>query len=147
MAKNQRPAQTTRSPLPWLEIVLPVYAVVLVTVYYRPETFQLPIADERIEGIVEWSLRIFGWALGGMLALSGLFLAFYLLYSPVYLARNLRRVMDPTPRFDPREFRFYLSCFGLLCTLLVLGVLNRELALVVFTILAGSAQLLWRLLL
>ncbi len=147
MAGSPQPARIPHGPLSWLEIVLATYAVVLVTVYYRPEAFQLPIADERIESIVEWSLRLFGWALGGMLALSGLFLAFYLLYSPVYLAQNLPRVLDPTAWIDAREFWFYLSCFGLLCTLIVLGVLNRELALAVFTILAGSAQLLWRLLL
>lgn len=146
MAKNQRPAQTTRSPLPWLEIVLPVYAVILVVLYYRPDSFYLPIADERIESTVAWALRILGWALDALLVLSGLLLAFYLLYSPVYLARNLRRFLDPTAWVDTREFRFYLCCFGLLCVLIVLGVWNSELALVFLTILAGSAQLLWRLL-
>jgi len=126
--------------------VLPAYAVILVVVYYRPDSFRLPIVDERIQSIVAWALRISGWALDGVLALSGLLLAFYLLYAPVYLARNLRRVLDPTAWIDGREFRFYLCCFGLLCALIVLWVLNREITLVVLTVLAGSAHLLWRLL-
>ncbi len=146
MAKSSGPAQAPRWPLPWLEIVLPAYAVVLVMVYYRPDSFHLAIADDRIQSIVAWSLRVLGWALGGVLAVSGLLLAFYLLYSPVYLARNFPRALDPGVWVDPRELRFYFCCFGLLCALIVLAIWEPELALVAFTILAGSAQLLWRLL-
>lgn len=146
MARGSQPVPASRWPLPWLEVVLPPYAVLLVLLHYRPESFVLPITDDRIELVVMWALKIFGWALGGMLALSGFFLAFYLLYSPFYLGLNLTRILDRTAWTDPREVRFYLACFGLLCVLAVLALWNPEWALVTFVILAGSAQLLWRLL-
>lgn len=131
--------------MPWLEIVLPVYALIIVVAYYRPQSVHLAIADERLETLVVWAVWIVGGALGGVLAFSGLFLAFYLLYSPLYLAINLRWALDPGVWMDRSEVRFYLCCFGLLCVLVTLTVWNLELALAVFTLLAGLNLLLARL--
>lgn len=147
MARNSRTAQATSWPVPWLEIVLPIYTLAIVMVYYRPNSVHLAIADETVETIAVWAMWILGGVLGGVLAFSGLFLAFYLLYSPFYLAKNLHWALDPGVWTDPREVQFYLCCFGLLCALLTLAIWNPELALVVFTMLAGSAKLLGRLLL
>lgn len=147
MARGLQPVPASRWPLPWLEVVLPPYALLLVLFHYKPESFILPITDERLGLVVVWALKVFGWALGGMLALSGLFMAFYLLYSPFYLVLNLGRILDRTAWTDPREVRFYVACFGLLSGLAALSLLNPEWALVSFVILAGSAQLLWRALL
>lgn len=131
--------------MPWLEIVLPVYALIIVVAYYRPQSVHLAIADERLETLVVWAVWIVGGALGGVLAFSGLFLAFYLLYSPLYLAINLRWALDPGVWMDRSEVRFYLCCFGLLCVLVTLTVWNLDLALAVFTLLAGLNLLLARL--
>lgn len=133
--------------MPWLEIVLPLYALTIVGVYYRLEGLGLAIPDERIESAALWAAWIVGGALGGVLALSGFFLAFYLLYSPVYLGSNLNRIANPGVWIDPMEVRFYLCCFALLCILAGLAVLSLEVFLAAFTVLAGSAQLLWRLIL
>jgi hypothetical protein len=133
--------------MPWLEIMLPLYALIVVVVYYRLDRFHVDIADEWIESLVLWAVWIVGGALGGVLALAGIFLAACLLYSPIYLASNFRRAMNPGVWSDPRESRFYLCCFVLLCALIALAVWNLEISLVVFTILAGSAQFLWRLIL
>lgn len=133
--------------MPWLEIMLPLYALIVVAVYYRLDRFHLDIADEWTESLVLWAVWIVGGALGGVLALAGIFLAACLLYSPIYLASNFRRAMNPGVWSDPRESRFYLCCFVLLCALIALAVWNLEISLVVFTILAGSAQFLWRLIL
>lgn len=147
MVRTFQTAQAWRWTMPWLEIMLPLYALIVVVVYYRLDRFHLDIADEWIESLVLWAVWIVGGALGGVLALAGIFLAACLLYSPIYLASNLRRAMNPGVWSDPREFRFYLCCFVLLCALIALAVWNLEISLVVFTILAGSAQFLWRLIL
>jgi hypothetical protein len=126
---------------------MPIYTLGVVVVYYRPEQLPLALEDEGIENLVVWMVWILGAALGAVLALSALFLAFYLLYSPFYLARNLRWFVDPGHWIDQSEFRFYLCCFVLLCLLVILAVWKPELAFVVFTLLAGSGKLLARVLL
>lgn len=146
MPRSSRTGPAPPWPMPWLEIVLILYAVILVRIYHRPDSFQLAMADEWIERLVVGAMWIIGGTLGAVLALSGLFLAFYLLYSPFYLLGNLRRALDPTVWLDPRELRFYLYCFGVLCALIGLAVWNLELAVAGFVILAGSARLLWHLL-
>jgi len=139
--------RASTSNVPWLEIVLPFYAIAIVTIYYRRESIPLAIPDERLETVVLWAGWLVGAALGGVLAFSALFVALYLLYSPLYLAKKLRWALDPGVWTDPTEVRFYLCCFGLLCSLLILAIWSEELALVVFTLLAGCAKLLGRLLL
>ncbi len=85
-------------------------------------------------------------ALTGVLAISALFLTFYLLYSPFYLVGQVRRLGEPIKWVDKREFRFYVWCFTLLCLLSALAIVNPVVAVVTFTLLAGSGQILWRVL-
>lgn len=146
MARALKTTQVQRWTVPWLDLVLPIYALTLVVIYYRADSFSLPLEDEWAESIVWWAVWIVGGALGGLLALSGLSLIFYLLYSPFYLVNNFQRAIIPGVWIDPGEFRFYLFCFLLLCILIGLAVWNLEVFLVTFAMLAGSAQLLWRLL-
>lgn len=144
-ATRSKTARAQRASVHWLELTLPLYALAIVVVYYRPSSVDLVMPDEQIENIVVWAAWIVGGVLGVMLVLSALFLGFCLLYSPIYLARNLRRALDPRLWIDPSEVQFYFCCFGLLCLLVVLAVWKLELALVVFVLLAGSAKLLVRL--
>lgn len=147
MARLIQVAPAARWTMPWLELVLPLYALALVTIYYGLDGLRLAMPDERVESLALWAAWIVGGALGGILALSGLLLVFYLLYSPFYLGKNLSRIVNPAVWTDPKEFRFYLCCFVLLLVLAGLAILSLEVFLVAFIVLAGSAQLIWRLVL
>ena len=129
-----------------MELILPLYSGALVMVYYGPVPFpdltpRLAVADS-----LKWLLWAIAGGLGGLLAVSALFLAFCLLYSPIYLFDNAPRLLDRQAWIDQTEVRFYLGCFALLCALVMLAVVSPEAALVAFVLLAGSAQVLCRLL-
>jgi len=128
----------------WMEFILPVYSLVMLLIYYRPQVLVPAMDDALTHGKLWWALWIIIGALGGLLALSGLFLAFSLLYSPVYLIGNARRILDPRAWVDRHEIRFYVGCFAILCGLATLGFLYPPAALLSFTVLAGFAQTLWR---
>ena len=130
----------------WVELALPAYSIFAVFVYFRPGTLSAGFDGSIIEIALVWLLWVFVGALSGILAISALFLTFYLVYSPVYLAGQLSLLFDRRKWVDRRELRFYLGCFMLLCILGGLAVANPMAAMVTFTILAGSAQVLWRIL-
>ena len=131
---------------PWMELILPLYALGMSIVYYRPQALPPAIEERLVDGMFRWVLWGIVGALGGILVLSALFLAFYLLYSPLYLIENARRILDPQAWVDHREVRFYVGCFITLVCLLWLAFVNPDAALVSFTLLSGSAQFLWRFL-
>ncbi len=136
----------SRQSRPWMELILPLYALAMIIVYYRPRALPSAIEEKLVDGMFRWALWGIVGALGGILLLSALFLAFYLLYSPFYLIKNARRILDPHSWVDLREVRFYVGCFMILLALLTLAVLNPDAAFVSFVLLSGSAQFLWRLL-
>jgi len=129
-----------------MELILPLYALAMIIVYYHPRALPSAIEEKLVDGMFRWALWGIAGALGGILLLSALFLAFYLLYSPFYLIKNARRILDPHSWVDLREVRFYVGCFMILLALLTLAVLNPDAAFVTFVLLSGSAQFLWRLL-
>ena len=102
-------------PLPrrvWMEFILPVYSLAMLLIYYRPQILVPAMDDPLTHGKLWLALWIVIGALGGLLALSGLFLAFSLLYSPLYLIGNASRILDPR-WIDRGEFRFYVGCFAI----------------------------------
>ena len=135
-----------RQSRPWMELILPLYALGMIIVYYRPQALPSAIEEKLVDGMFSWVLWGIVGALGGILALSALFLAFYLLYSPIYLVENARRILDPHSWVDQREVRFYMGCFLLLVSLLALAIVHPEAAFVSFILLSGSSQFLWRFL-
>ena len=135
-----------RQSRPWMELILPLYALGLTIVYYRPQALPPAIEEKLVDGMFSWMLWGIVGALSGILALSALFLAFYLMYSPVYLIENAKRILDPHAWVDHREVRFYLGCFLTLACLLGLAWVHPDAALVSFVLLSGSAQFLWRFL-
>ena len=135
-----------RQSRPWMELILPLYTLALVILYYRPQALPPSIEERLLDGMFRWVIWGIVGALGGVLALSALFLTFYLLYSPFYLLENAKRILDRHVWVDQREVRFYLSCFVLLVALVALALMNPNAALVSFVLLAGSAQFLWRFL-
>ena len=82
--------------------------------------------------------------MSGVLALSGLAVAFFLLYSPLYLATRSGALIGKGGWVDRRELRFYVGCFILLCCLAGLAVWNPVLAASIFVLMAGCAHLVWR---
>lgn len=135
-----------RQSRPWMELILPLYTLAVVILYYRPQALPPAIEEKMLDGMFRWVIWGIVGALGGVLALSALFLAFYLLYSPFYLVENAKRILDPHVWVDQREVRFYLGCFVLLVSLVALALMDPDVALVSFVLLAGSAQFLWRVL-
>lgn len=137
---------TLRLPRPWMNFILPLYTLVMLLFHYQPQLL-VPFMDDALtNGILWWVLWVIIGALGGLLALSALFLAFALVYSPVYLIGHAGRILDPQAWVDQREVRFYVGCFVILCGLLTLAFLNPEAGLVSFVLLAGFAQVLWHFL-
>ena len=128
----------------WLEIVLPLYTIALLYVYFRPEVIPHSLADGGEQSLFPWAVWGVVGALSGILALSGLFVAFFLLYSPVYLAARSMLLVGKGGWVDKRELRFYCACFILLCILLALAIMNPVAAAAVFVMIAGTAHLFWR---
>ena len=131
---------------PWMNFVLPVYTLVMVLFHYQPHLL-VPFLDDAFTTEILWLVVwvIIG-ALGGLLALSALFLAFSLAYSPFYLVGHAGRILDPQAWVDQREVRFYVGCFVILCGLLALAFFKPEAGLMSFILLAGFAQVLWHFL-
>jgi hypothetical protein len=130
----------------WIEILLPLYSLAAVVVYLRPGMVPAGVDDGALQSALVWLAWGVVGALTGVLAISALFLTFYLLYSPIYLVGQVRQLVGPQKWVDRRELRFYAGCFFVLCGLAGLAVVSPTAAIVTFTLLAGSAQLLWRLL-
>lgn len=128
----------------WLEVVLPLYTIALLYVYFRPQSMPQSLAESSEQSFVPWAVWGVVGAMSGILALSGLFVAFFLLYSPVYLAARGMVLVGKGGWVDKRELRFYSACFILLCMLLVLAILSPVAAAAVFVLIAGSGHLFWR---
>jgi hypothetical protein len=130
----------------WIELVLPLYSLAAVIVYFKPAAALATVPTSAGQSLAIWLAWALIGALTGILALSALFLTFYLLYSPFYLVTQLAVVRSPRRWVDRREFRFYVSCFALLCVLTSLVVVSPVVAASAFVVLSGSAHLLWRML-
>ena len=131
----------------WVELVLPLYSVFAVFAYFRPSVLPAEFDQSALESAAVWLLWGVVAALSGILAISALFLCFYLLYSPFYLAGQVRQMAGPHKWVDRRELRFYVGCFVILCLLGGLAATNPTVAGAAFIILAGSSQVVWRVLL
>jgi hypothetical protein len=90
---------------------------------------------------VAWALL---GALGGITAFSGLLVAFFLIYSPVYLAGKAPMILGKGTWTDRREVRFYALCFIILCALLALVVWDWRWFVSAFLLLTGFAPTFWR---
>ncbi|HUG37137.1 MAG TPA: hypothetical protein VML54_09330 [Candidatus Limnocylindrales bacterium] len=127
------------------EVALPMYSLAVVVFYFRPQYLPPGMAGsaESVMLLALWGLV---GAMSGVLALSGLTVAFFLLYSPLYLLARSWTLVGKGGWVDRRELRFYAACFILLCFLGGLAVLSPLAAASVFVMMAGSAHLLWRVL-
>ncbi|HEV8437907.1 MAG TPA: hypothetical protein VGT40_07420 [Methylomirabilota bacterium] len=133
----------------WAEFLLPLYAVALIYIYMRPEVLPQRTEEGPLGAVVVWSVWAVIGTLAGILAISGLVVAFYLLYSPIYLMQYGSRQFF-AQRWgivwtDAREVQFYWICLVVLCTLGGLALYDPFLAAIVFVMLAGVAPLFWRI--
>ncbi len=128
----------------WLEVLLPVYTIGLVLVHLRPEYTPAVLthgALDSAEAFVGWALA---GAMFGILVLWALIVAFFLVYSPAYLAVRLPRVLSHG-WVDRREIGFYGLCFAMLCGLgAVAWWTSFGTAVLGFVLLAGCGPILWR---
>jgi len=130
----------------WLEILMPVYAVALVIVWFHAEYTPAVLTTSMSESpfpALAWAVV---GALGGLLGLWALIIAFFLLYSPFYLIGKLPRLIGKGGWVGQREVRFYLACFGFLCLLAALTYVEPPAGLTVFAIAAGCGPVFWRVL-
>lgn len=129
------------------DVLLPCSSVMAIVLYVRPDLLPTwrfdadPVAT--IVTLAAWG-AIGG--LGGVLATSTAFLAFCLLYSPIYLLSQLPRLIGPPGWVDRTEVRFYTRCFLLLCVVGVAAYLNPSAGVVTLIVLGGAAPVFWRFL-
>jgi hypothetical protein len=130
----------------WLEVLLPLYAVALVFVWfhaeYTPSVLTASMTGSPLPGMA-WAVV---GALGGILGLWALIIAFFLLYSPFYLIGKAPLFLGRGGWVDWREVRFYLACFGFLCLLAALMYVEPLVGLTVFAVAAGCGPVFWRML-
>jgi hypothetical protein len=134
----------------WGEVLLPLYSLVAVFIYFRPETLPEQVDGTLLESVAVGALWALIATLTGILSVSAVFVAFYLLYSPFYFAhyfaRQIGASLGGNGWVDRRERRFYAGCFVLLCLLLALALAEPTYAAVVFILLSGTAPIIWRVL-
>jgi hypothetical protein len=128
----------------WLEVLLPLYTFACVFVWFHHEYMPAVLAENMNESPLPW----IGWALvgalTGILALWVVIVAFFLLYSPLYLLGRAPMLIGQGAWVDWRELRFYLCCFLLLCLLVALFVLDAWGGLMAFLLVSGCGPLFWR---
>ena len=127
----------------WLELVLPLFAVALLVLFHKPE-YVPRILDETTRSPLAWVAWAIVGAMGGVTILSGVVVAFFLLYSPVYMAGKMPMLVGKGPWTDRREVRFYGLCFIILCVLLALLLWDWRWFVSAYMLLAGFAPTLWR---
>ena len=127
----------------WLEVVLPLFALAVLLVFHRPQYVPTIFLQQATSPLawVAWALL---GALGGVFVFSGLFMVFFLVYSPVYLAGKMPMIMGKGGWTDRREVRFYGLCFVFLCVLLGLLVWDWSWFVSGFLLLTGFAPSFWR---
>lgn len=127
----------------WLEVLLPLFAIALLVVFHKPE-YVPRILTQNATSPVAWAAWALVGAIGGVTTFSGLLVAFFLLYSPVYLAGKAPMLVGKGPWTDHREVRFYGFCFVILCVLLALLLWDWRWFVSAFLLLTGFAPTVWR---
>ncbi|HET7874214.1 MAG TPA: hypothetical protein VFN71_01715 [Methylomirabilota bacterium] len=130
----------------WLEGVLPLFALALLVVYFRPQFMPAVLGQNLAESLWPWVAWGMVGAMLGILGLSALVLAGFLVYSPFYLVSKSPLLLGGSGWVDRREVSFYISCFLLLCLIIFLLFWDWDAFVVAAALMAGFAPMLWRLL-
>ena len=129
----------------WLELVLPLFATTVLVIFHKPQ-YMPRIFIESAPSPVAWVAWAVLGAIGGVMAFSGLLVAFFLLYSPVYLAGKASMLVGKGAWTDRREVRFYGLWFVILCGLLARLLGDWRWFVSAFLLVTGFAPSLWRVL-
>jgi len=127
----------------WLEMALPLFATAALVVFFKPEYIPR-VFTETATTPLQWIAWALLGAMGGVMTFSALFVGFFLLYSPVYLATKASMILGRGVWTDRREVRFYTLCFVILCLLLFLVVWDWRWFVAAFLVLTGFAPTFWR---
>jgi hypothetical protein len=131
----------------WLEATLALFSLGLLYLIYHPDSWPRALDLNVYAGLTpwEWIFRSMAFGLFGVWGFSALIVAFFLLYSPIYLINKMPHLIGKGGWLDRREVRFYLACFALACLLLVaLFTRSFDTAGGLFVILAGFGPPIWR---
>jgi len=94
-------------------MALPLFATTLLVVFHKPEYIPR-IFVESATSPVAWVAWAFLGAMGGVTAFSGLLVAFFLLYSPIYLVGKAPMIMGKGAWTDRREVQaVVVKCFAI----------------------------------
>ena len=124
---------------------MPLFALGLLVVFLKPEYIPRLFLETAVSPAA-WAAWALLGAAGGVLTFSGLFVVFFLVYSPIYLAGKLPMLTGQGGWADQREIRFYGFCFIILFTLLGLLLWDWHWFVAAFLVLTGFAPMLWRVL-
>lgn len=127
----------------WLELVLPFFATALLVVFHMPQYLPRVFVESATSPLAWVAWAVLG-AMGGVMVFSGLLVAFFLLYSPIYLAGKAPLLMGRGGWTDRREVRFYGLCFVVFCVLLGLLLWDWRWFVSAFLLVTGFAPTLWR---
>jgi len=128
----------------WLEVLLPIYTVGFLVVWFRPEYTPELLTQSMSVSVLPWVVWALVGAMTGILALWALIVAFFLLYSPIYLLGKSPILLGKGGWVDRRELRFYLMCFVMLCLVAFLFYWGLPVGLTVFALVAGCGPVFWR---
>jgi hypothetical protein len=128
----------------WLEVLLPLYTAGSLFVWLHQEYMPAVLASSMSESPLPW----FGWAavgaMTGILVLWALIVAFFLVYSPLYLLGRLPMLLGRGAWVDRRELNFYMCCFVLLLALSAVSFWDAWTGLMAFVLMSGCGPVFWR---
>lgn len=127
----------------WLEMVLPFFAAALLVVFHMPQYLPRDFVESAPSPLA-WAVWAVLGAMGGVMIFSGLLVAFFLLYSPIYMAGKVPVLIGRGGWTDHREVRFYSACFAILCVLLALLLWDWRWCVSAFLLVTGFAPTFWR---
>jgi hypothetical protein len=132
----------------WLETLLALFSLAMLYVNQHPEAMPraLDLKNDANLTLWDWLFRGMVFGMLGILGFSALVVAFFLLYSPIYLINKVPHLIGKGGWLDKREVRFYLACFALICLLVTLFTWSTEAFTMLLVLLAGFGPLVWRLL-
>jgi hypothetical protein len=132
----------------WLETLLAVFSLAVIYVDRHRELMPraLDLTSDANLTLWDWLFRGMVFGMMGILSFSALVVAFFLVYSPIYLINKVPHLVGKGGWLDKREVRFYLACFALICLLVTLLTWSTEAFTILLVLLAGFGPLVWRLL-
>jgi len=132
----------------WLEGLLAFFS--LAVLFFDRHQDQIPRAlslkDDTNLTLWDWILRGVVFGMFGILGFSLLVVAFFLIYSPIYLINKAPHLVGKGGWLDRREVRFYLACFALVCLLVAFFTQSSEAFKILVVLLAGFGPIVWRFL-